>query len=272
MIKILSQIKYKEQFIIVLALAIVFSSIIFGFSFSNLQKSGTTNISNQKVTIRTKTKYELKIKSSNQQPKKFNQENYFDFNSLVATDNSMQNQKVVLTTSNPISINGNGDFVNQSAVYNWQGDGTQGNPYIIKDLSITTGGISISNTNVYFKVQNCIMQGGGVYFYNVSNGQILDSNISGSPSEGFNFISTNFITITGNYLDSDTGVFYCEFCNNSIISYNNATNSGGISTNFANNNTFNDNQVLNANGANGFNLATSSNNNTLTNNIATFAI
>jgi len=55
----------------------------------------------------------------------------------------------------PIVITSNQDFVDQG----WTGNGSKSNPYLIQDLSITSGDIciSISSTNVYFEVINCYL-------------------------------------------------------------------------------------------------------------------
>ena len=78
--------------------------------------------------------------------------------------------------------------------YNWSatktagictGSGTKTDPYIIEDLEIDGGGsgscILIENSNVYFKIENCMdynsgnaWADAGIRLYNVDNGKLID--------------------------------------------------------------------------------------------------
>jgi parallel beta-helix repeat protein len=62
----------------------------------------------------------------------------------------------------PININGNAAFSVMAQNENWGGNGTAGNPYLIKDYDINGTGtgycIRISATTVYFKIDNCTLK------------------------------------------------------------------------------------------------------------------
>lgn len=124
----------------------------------------------------------------------------------------MSTTSVLQTTSyinhNPIIIDGNSDFINKATSEKWQGNGSSTDPYIIQNYFIdaTTGDdIDISNTNLYFIIQNVWVNGtlpnnNGIYLYNVTNG-VLKGNIASNNSIGFfiksstkNNLSNNFAT------------------------------------------------------------------------------
>jgi parallel beta-helix repeat protein len=71
----------------------------------------------------------------------------------------------------PIVITNNGDFETQA----WPGNGTSGFPYVINDLEIdataASPGISISGTDVYFEISDCVINGS----YEASTGIVLNS-------------------------------------------------------------------------------------------------
>ncbi|UCG89908.1 MAG: right-handed parallel beta-helix repeat-containing protein [Candidatus Heimdallarchaeota archaeon] len=102
----------------------------------------------------------------------------------------------------PISISSNSEFNDLIIYEGWEGDGSYSDPYIIDGLSITGSGtlIKIHNTNVHFKISNCLLTDGekGVDFYQVSNGMILDCTISDNARDGIYLFESDSITIEGN--------------------------------------------------------------------------
>jgi|GEM_PF-1314769 len=87
----------------------------------------------------------------------------------------------------PITIDGNKGFTIKNGVKS--GSGTVDDPYIISNWKISSflkNGISISNTNAYFVIENCYIDGCkiisqltgkktfGIAFSNVTNGKIVD--------------------------------------------------------------------------------------------------
>lgn len=82
-------------------------------------------------------------------------------------DNKMPNHTFNLS-SEPIIINSDSDFKE----YNFPGNGTIDNPYIISDITIITNetiGIFISQTTAYFLISNCFITATnyGIYLSNV---------------------------------------------------------------------------------------------------------
>ncbi|MFW9851283.1 MAG: right-handed parallel beta-helix repeat-containing protein, partial [Candidatus Thorarchaeota archaeon] len=137
------------------------------------------------------------------------------------------------TPYSPIVISSNGDFIIQG----WDGTGSSTNPFRIENLSIhqdTESGycINISNTNVYFKIQNCILSGNnakaGIYLDGVING-IIDNNTVNTPSSDslwsqsialvdsdLNIISNNTCIFRGHGVDllrSDSNIIFNNTCN-----------------------------------------------------------
>ena len=182
-----------------------------------------------------------------------------------------------------IKIIGNEDFITQALAENWIGEGTKSNPYIIDSLNITNSGelISISNTDLFFKINNCILIGGeetAISFSNVSNGFITNNTIYNYEMYGISLTdNSSNVIIQDNYvylniltdnryaisvIDSDDNFIYnntlynteeaiqlLSSSNNRIISNNVLDNNKGIylgsnsEANIISNNNVKDNQV-----------------------------
>ncbi len=76
----------------------------------------------------------------------------------------------------PITITNNTDFFRQG----WPGNGTEDDPYVIESFNITASstGIKVSNTDVYFEVRNCLISApsqsssDGIVLENVTHGTV----------------------------------------------------------------------------------------------------
>ena len=111
-------------------------------------------------------KKETNLKSTLDQ--NFNKKNDVKSFSQSTTQIKMRSNSInsLMSSSNPISINGNADFANQASINSWPGSGIASDPYIIENVEITTSlssinAISIQNTNVYFLIRNSILQATG---------------------------------------------------------------------------------------------------------------
>lgn len=106
----------------------------------------------------------------------------------------------------PIRINSNDEFASMASTKGWTGDGSEGDPFIIEDLSID--GINagcclyIGNTTVHFVVRNCTFENAsygqghvngpgskyygenGITFWMVENGTLENVNCSGNNVHG----------------------------------------------------------------------------------------
>lgn len=131
----------------------------------------------------------------------------------------------------PIKISGNNDFFTQASNEKWPGDGTQSNPYIINGLRIENSSsilIEILDTNVYFHINDSIIQGGGdsggwenhgIRLENVTNGAI-SNNIFSNTRNGINLDKCSNITIKKNYasdIAGNYGIHLENSDNNTII-------------------------------------------------------
>jgi len=126
--------------------------------------------------------------------------------------------------------NGSKIFIDNSASNNWNwaktrtwcsGSGTFNDPYVIKDCTINGNNliscITIKNSDVYFRIENCIvfnslsgLDNAGIKLINVSNGQLVNNDCSNNNGNGLfldqsynNTISRNtasFNTFAGLYL------------------------------------------------------------------------
>jgi parallel beta-helix repeat protein len=130
----------------------------------------------------------------------------------------------------PINISGNADFHAQAITEQWPGNGTSINPYLIEGYNITNidyvrNIISIQNTDVYFKIINCLLRGyplhscWGIVFDNVQNGQILNNYISCYRWGGIELSnhSVNNIIMNNFLEDSHVGITISDSAYNSLI-------------------------------------------------------
>ncbi|MEM3525732.1 MAG: NosD domain-containing protein, partial [Thermoplasmata archaeon] len=147
----------------------------------------------------------------------------------------------------PIHINGNADFAAQAAGEGWQGDGTEGNPYIIERLEIDANGgsycIWIENTDVHFIVRDCDLHNtstvaqpyAALAFSNVKNGTCENINIydaftpkiSSSSYIWLNNFTADGVTIqTSDHIvvnASNTGMWFWQSCSYIRITNNTLT-------------------------------------------------
>lgn len=111
----------------------------------------------------------------------------------------------------PISIDGNDDFSNQAATEGWSGDGTESTPYLIDSYNITGSIdlakhywkplIEISNTDVYFQISNCLLNGStGIMLEDSINGYISKNIITNNSNCGISISKGGFFTISSNYI------------------------------------------------------------------------
>ena len=90
----------------------------------------------------------------------------------------------IYTDHAPISIDGNSDFLGQASIEGWSGDGSPESPFIISGYRISDSdieGIKIWNVDCYWKITDCLIEGGapyayGIYLGNASNG-VVSNNI-----------------------------------------------------------------------------------------------
>ncbi|MEM3396468.1 MAG: NosD domain-containing protein [Thermoplasmata archaeon] len=92
----------------------------------------------------------------------------------------------------PFAINGDSALIGKAAEWGWDGDGSESNPYIIKNYKISTYsgtyGISLQNTNLHVVIKNCELE-------NVSGG---------TNSAGISLITATNVTIQENIVYNHT--------------------------------------------------------------------
>lgn len=115
------------------------------------------------------------------------------------------------TTSDIIHLNNNWTMAKSVGICT--GNGTYDDPYLIKDLEITTfpeSGILIENSDVYFSIENCTIghaaePNAGIYLVNVSNAYLVNNDCS-QNYYGIRLVNCTNNTISGN-LASDSEYF-----------------------------------------------------------------
>ena len=139
----------------------------------------------------------------------------------------------------PIRINSNADFDEAHGVVNWDtGDGSEGNPWLIKDWDINGTGygfcLYIGNTTDYFEVINCSLHNasnvnysayflntGAILFY-VQN-SALSNNTVVNNRFGFRFYLISNATIENNTASNNQVGFRFSWSDNNTIVNNNAS-------------------------------------------------
>ncbi len=184
--------------------------------------------------------------------------------------------------------NGSKIVIDDSASNNWvwaktrtwcSGSGTFNDPYIIRECIIDgnnlTSCIQISNSIVYFRIENCSIFNcssgqAGIKLLNVLNGQLLNSNCSNNIGYGIYLSDSHNNTISGNIANynDEFGIFLEASDNNTLSGNDLNENFYGIYLGLSNNNTISENSANN-NDWQGIYLSSSSNNNTILNNNVT---
>ena len=188
--------------------------------------------------------------------------------------------------------NGSKIVIDNSASNNWEwatkftwcsGSGTINDPYIIKDCTIDgknlTSCIEISNSIVYFRIENCIvfnssssLDNAGIELTNVLNGQLLDNNCSNNNGNGIRLSNSQHNLILGNVVveNDEYGIFLSVSHNNNITgNILNENYCGGIYLGLSTLNNISENRAFN-NDQRGIYLSSSSNNNTIFRNNVTY--
>ena len=132
----------------------------------------------------------------------------------------------------PIFINGSADY----SGHNWtwardqywcEGSGTEIDPYLIEDLTIngnkTDICIEIFNSDVIFQISNCELfnsskNGAGIKLFNVSNGIIINNNVSSNNNHGIFCYNCSSLIIEDCIVNNNNnyGIVILE-CNNTQI-------------------------------------------------------
>ncbi|MFW9854909.1 MAG: nitrous oxide reductase family maturation protein NosD [Candidatus Thorarchaeota archaeon] len=132
----------------------------------------------------------------------------------------------------PIVIVGNQNFLTQASTENWLGDGTPASPYTIEGLNITspldTSLIDIRNTDVFFHIANCLLDGGayGIKLDNVTNGQISGNVINHNLGNGVQLDLGKATNISNIISDNRGRGIDVNFSDNSTITGNTVGNNG----------------------------------------------
>ena len=143
----------------------------------------------------------------------------------VSTDkNSTPVRTLALAAHDPIFIDGNAGFTNESGVV-W-GSGTESDPYVIEGWDIGApywDGICIKNTNAHFVVTNCRCcnaSNSGIELSNCTNG-LLSKNSCSNNGYGIYLSSSSNNTLRENSCDShsESGI-YIVSSNSNVISNN----------------------------------------------------
>jgi len=140
----------------------------------------------------------------------------------------------------PIRIIGDKGFTRENGVV--AGSGTADDPYIIEGWEINAAGsiygIYIRDTTAYFIIRNCKIYGAirdGVHLENVTNGKIVNSNITNNFAGIFLDSSSNNVIEYNNIADNYEGVHFLDSSNNVIAGNNFINNFIQVYSHYSNN-------------------------------------
>ena len=136
-----------------------------------------------------------------------------------------------LIEHDPIIIWNDDDFLS----FDFQGDGSKDNPYLIQNYNITTDSkysIYIKNTYKHFVIQNCFLKAEeyGIYLENIADGTaIIINNVCADNENGIFIFNSDNITISNNTCINNLGPTgsgisitdsdYCDITNNYCTRY-----------------------------------------------------
>jgi len=148
------------------------------------------------------------------------------------------------------------------------GNGLVADPYIVEDILFTGVDFcfSILNSVKYFIIRNCTISGNkGLFLSNVTNGQIIESNIIYNDGEGMSIDTCSTILVSGNNITDNVDGVLINDCTFASLSNNNISNNDGkgISLEKANNNIFISENDIKNNSEEGIMIDKNSYNNTI---------
>jgi len=185
-------------------------------------------------------------------------------------------------TGSPIDIDDlipTKDWSTTAADNEWcNGSGTWDDPYILENITIDgkdlTSCITIKNSDVYFRIENCIVfnsssgyDNGGIRLDDSNNGTLIDNNCSNNNGNGIRLSSSQNVTISGNTANNNVegGIWLSQSHNNNVSGNTLNENSNGVLLSVSNNNTISENSAFN-NTLRGIYLTNDNINNTFINN------
>ena len=103
----------------------------------------------------------------------------------------------------PIYIDGNSNFISKATIEEWPGNGSNSNPFIIRNYyfsNLSTILINIVNVDLYFRIENCLFKEGdiGIYLTNVINADISKNILINNSFYGIRIASSSNINIIKN--------------------------------------------------------------------------
>ncbi|MFX0053164.1 MAG: NosD domain-containing protein, partial [Candidatus Hermodarchaeota archaeon] len=168
---------------------------------------------------------------------------------------------------NYIYIDGDAPFQQMASDMNWTGEGTEEQPFLIKDLTFQGAEgqilIDIRYTTVYFTITNCLITGGetGIKLASITNGRIENNTIRFSTSVGLwleNVLDSQIIN--NNFANCSTGIVLYQSTNITVETNCLSNNSDyGVQLWNANDNSIRENLVTH--NRNGLEIYDSRNNN-----------
>ncbi|NHJ06271.1 MAG: hypothetical protein EAX90_15700 [Candidatus Heimdallarchaeota archaeon] len=166
------------------------------------------------------------------------------YSESISSENIFKNTIIEYNESEPLLIDSNTDF----DANNFTGEGTENNPYIIKNLNITATGttmaIEIKSTTAYFIIRDCLIVSEyiGIGVQNIAFGTCeITSNIiisSTGDGGGISLYSLGGCNITDNQCSNFMQGIHLNVVNDCLIKGNNliANNYQGINIRYSNRN------------------------------------
>ena len=152
---------------------------------------------------------------------------------LLIKENFMQEERGSIKTSDfwvlPYIIHINNNWSATESTYDWcTGSGSLAVPYVIENVTIDAQNsgscIYIEHTNDYFIIQNCTLlncqasPNAAIRLDYVTNGKILDNNITNNNGRAISLYSTSFTLVEGNdIVNNGYGITLSYGSNNKVL-------------------------------------------------------
>lgn len=220
----------------------------------------------------------------------------------IETDISPSKSNMIARNSyqESIIIKGDIDFLQKAQMYNWKGNGTNSDPFIIEDLLFRFNefGFAVYDSQIPFVLRNCTFLGNtvntshcAILLFNVINAMFINNSLL-NIGDGFEIIYSSQLTIEHNLVNNSklSSIWFTSVHNSSINhnlvtfsrasgiylvdSYNNSISANTVRNSSSNglwihnsSNSIISNNIFNSNGYNGLCIEAESKNNVILDNI-----
>lgn len=138
-----------------------------------------------------------------------------------------------LSPHDPIHIDSDAEFAAIASIEGWQGDGSEGDPYLIEGYEIDATGhkqaVFIGNNTVHFRISGCHLSGAvesGVQLLNSTNATLVDNQCVSNVWNGIAIVDSHLVNATNNSCVGSHYGILVHSCYLGRLANNNCTSNG----------------------------------------------